>query len=596
VRSPYRAASASSGTQGALSTLFVFYLAAFAGFTLWTILALPDLFPVFKWPYIWTSAFVRLVDYSVPVTVAGLAVAYSLFLRPASGGRAPFHKVVGSQLTLLVTLSVLYSVALFGFYPRSRTLLTELEELTRHGRALLEDARGEVKQGRPQEALDSFERYLAINRKDDKVSGELDGLRARLHAPAARPVPVAETPQAEAARGERPDQLLARARGHFEREDWFSAVYYADLAVRVSGERPDEVSREARRLSSRAWERIRGQEPGKMSLEGRDLFERKQAGVQIFEKSDFLSAYYHFLELARRFPQDQDAKRWLAESRAQITRLTYFRDEAERMDPLPGPQGLLFVNPRSDGQREIVSIGKMVSTAGEIFFKDLEVLRLASGRVVLHYLAPYGKLESSQAPPPAGQGASTVPRAGVLLRGIDRERSGRDLLPRPVVGSVQRLEPRNLLSLAPRPEQLPALRSPGPAGRSRLGAVSLDTLWLARAGIGAFGQLESALSLEILMRLLLPFVFLNLGLLATALGWSYRLVGGRRPALAAYLVIPLFPVAAALLAGVYLKVHRALAAYALLAWGFRPALVGLAVLQGAILAVLLVVLAGRGND
>jgi hypothetical protein len=55
-------------------------------------------------------------------------------------------------------------------------------------------------------------------------------------------------------------------------------------------------------------------------------------------------------------------------------------------------------------------------------------------------------------------------------------------------------------------------------------------------------------------------------------------------------------VAAALLAGVYLKIHRALAAYALLAWGFRPALVGLAVLQGAILAVMLILLAGRGND
>jgi hypothetical protein len=588
----------SPGTQGALSTLFVFYLAAFAAFIIWAILSLPDLFPVFKWPYIWTSAFVRLVDYAVPVTVAGLAVAYSLFLRPASGGRAPFHRVVGSQLSLLVTLSVLYSVALFGFYPRSRTLLTELEELTRQGRALLEDARSEVKQGRPQEALDSYQRYLAINRKDDEVSGELDSLRAGLHAPAGAPAerPAAEVVPAEAARGERPDQLLARARGHFEREDWFSAVYYADLAVRVSGERPDAVSREARRLSARAWERIRGQQPSQMSLEGRDLFERKQAGVQIFQKSDFLMAYYHFLELARRFPQDQDAKRWLAESRAQVTHQTYFRDEAERMDPLPGPQGLLFLNGGPAGTREIVSIGKMVSTSGETFFKDLEVLRFASGRVVLHYLAPYGKLESSQAPPPAGQGGSAVPRAGVLLRGIDRERSGRDLLPRSVVGSVQREEPRYLLSLAPRPEELPALRSPGPAGRSRLGGVSLDTLWLARAGIGAYGQLESALSLEILMRLLLPFVFLNLGLLATALGWSYRLVGGRRPTLPAYLVIPLFPVAAALLAGVYLKVHRVLAAYSLLAWGFRPALVGLAVLQGAILAVLLVVLAGRGND
>jgi hypothetical protein len=185
----------------------------------------------------------------------------------------------------------------------------------------------------------------------------------------------------------------------------------------------------------------------------------------------------------------------------------------------------------------------------------------------------------------------------VLLRGIDRERLGRDLLPQAVVGSVRGEEPRYLLSLSPRPEDLPALRAPGPAGRSRLGGVSLDTLWLARAGIGAYGQLEPALSLEILMRLLLPFAFLNLGLLAMALGWSYRLVSARRrPPLAAYLVIPLFPVAAALLAGVYLKIHRALAAYALLTWGFRPALVGLAVLEGAILAVMLILLAGRGND
>jgi len=363
----------------------------------------------------------------------------------------------------------------------------------------------------------------------------------------------------------------------------------------VTGPRPDAVSKEAARLSARAWERIRSQEPDLKSKADRDLFERKQRGYRYYQQRDFLSAYYHFLDLSRRYPDDQDARRYLIGSRTEVMRLAYFRDEAERMDPLPGPQGLLFVNPRGDGQREIVSIGKMVSTSGETFFKDIEVLRVASGRVQLHYLAPYGRLESSQAAP-AGQEQSGGPRAGVLLRGVDRRRPGRDLLPREIVGSLRGEVPRYLLTLAPRPEDLPALRAPGPAGRSRLAGVSLDTLWLARAGIGAYGQLESALSLEILMRLLLPFALLNLGLLAMALGWSYRLVSTRRPPLAAYLVIPLFPVAAALLAGVYLKVHRALAAYALLAWGFRPALVGLAVLEGAILAVMLILLAGRGND
>ena len=74
-----------------------------------------------------------------------------------------------------------------------------------------------------------------------------------------------------------------------------------------------------------------------------------------------------------------------------MTRQTYFLDEAERMEPLPGARGLLFVNPRDDGLREIVSIGKMVTTTGETFFKDIEVLRFGPGGVVLHYRAPYGK-------------------------------------------------------------------------------------------------------------------------------------------------------------------------------------------------------------
>ena len=51
-----------------------------------------------------------------------------------------------------------------------------------------------------------------------------------------------------------------------------------------------------------------------------------------------------------------------------------------------------------------------------------------------------------------------------------------------------------------------------------------------------------------------------------------------------------------MVAGVYLKVHRVLAAYALLAWRFRPALIGLAVLQGVILAVMLIVLAGQSAE
>jgi hypothetical protein len=101
--------------------------------------------------------------------------------------------------------------------------------------------------------------------------------------------------------------------------------------------------------------------------------------------------------------------------------------------------------------------------------------------------------------------------------------------------------------------------------------------------------------MEILMRLLLPFAFLNLGLLAMAVGWGYRLLSSRRPP-AVWLVIPLFPVAFALLSLAYLDAHRVLGAFALLSWGLRPSLAGMAVLQGAILAVMLIVLAGQSAE
>ena len=440
----------SPGTQGALSTLVVFYIAAFAAFLLWAVLSLPDLFPVFKWPYLWASAFVRFVDYAIPVTVAGLAVAYSLFMRAGGGGRRPFHKVVGSQLTLLVALTVLYTAVLLGFYPRSRTLLTELEELTRQGRALLATARRDRAAGRPQEAFEAYGRYLAINRRDEKAAGELDELRVTMHSrPPAVAVQEAQ-PVQEPARGERPEDLLAKARGYYEREEWFSAVYFADQAVRVSGDRQDAVSRDAARLSAKAWEQIRSQGPGKRDTEQRELFDSKKKGYDLLQKQDYLAAYYHFLELSRRYPQDQDARRYLADSRGEVVLMTYFLDEAERVDPLPGAQGLLFLNPRADKAREIVSIGKMTGSAGGTFFKDIEVLRILSGRVVLHYRAPYGKLELSETPA-AGRGQAPGSHAGILLHGIDRDRPGQDIRPLLIAGSLRGEEPRYLLQIDPAP-------------------------------------------------------------------------------------------------------------------------------------------------
>jgi len=581
-----------SGTQTAMSTLFVFYLLAFAGSLAYSIIRVPDLLARFRWPYIWTEAFVRFVDYAIPVTVAALAASYSLFLRRGRV-RQPFYRLVAPQLTLLVVLAILYSVLLLGFYPRSSGLLRELRVLTRVARGFLSEAEKLVKRGDHAGGLEYYERYLSIDPRYQRVLDRRDELRRGLAAspsekPRPEPQPVPRVQDLSA--GKSPYELLRLAQGFFDKEDYFSANYYATLAAELDPKRED-----AQRLAARAWERIRSRQFSREQKAEAEFYRQKMRGYQLYQGGDYLAAYYHFLELQRQKSGDPDVVHFLGESRYKVAQETFFLGEARAADLLPGTQDLLFVNPRQDGARELVSIGRMASGPEGTFFRNIEVVRFGGGASPYHYLASYGKLKRIEAV--RGQPGSAG-RLDVLLHGIDRQTRGLDLLPRVLEGAEKpgSRELRYLLQLSPAQEELEALVAPGSDMEDRLAGVSLTAIWQARRNAARYGQIEAFLAQEILMRLLLPFAFLNLGLLAMAVGWSYRFVSlGRRPALA-YLFLPVFPVAATLLYSLYLRAHRILLGYALLAWQFRAALVALGVLEGVILAAMLVALAGQRSE
>jgi hypothetical protein len=236
----------------------------------------------------------------------------------------------------------------------------------------------------------------------------------------------------------------------------------------------------------------------------------------------------------------------------------------------------------------------MASGLEGTFFRDIEVVRFGGQAAPYHYRAQYGKMKASQ----TLQGPKPGGRLDILLHGIDRQSRGRDLLPGVLSGAEKpgRRELRYLLQLAPSREEVEALVAPSPAAQNSLAGVSLLALWQARGNAGRYGQIEAFLAQEILMRLLLPFAFLNLGLLAMGIGWSYRFVSLGRPPFLAYLALPVFPLVASLTTSLYLRAHRILLGYALLAWRFRMALIALVVLEGVILALMLILLAGQRAD
>jgi hypothetical protein len=321
-------------------------------------------------------------------------------------------------------------------------------------------------------------------------------------------------------------------------------------------------------------------------MEEKRLHERKREGYEYFINDEFFKAYQVFRELQDMYPQDADVISYLNKSEEQLSRETYFLDEAEQIDTLPGATELLFVNYRDEEEREIVFIGKLAGIESGIFCKDIEVLRFNAQGLLYHYYAQYGKL-----------------RDGTLnLHGVDRLTSDRNAAPREAVprylSGATRLRRERLpymLSIEPALEQLPTLKG-GRTASASAETLGFFALWQARRQIGSYGYLDSYISAEILRRLLLPFSFLVLCLLSVAVGWRFQARFSARPHWVILVFMPLFPIVAIFLTALYLHAQRILLAFVLLRLGFSISLIVFLVLQGLLLLITMIILAGQRTD
>jgi hypothetical protein len=123
--------------------------------------------------------------------------------------------------------------------------------------------------------------------------------------------------------------------------------------------------------------------------------------------------------------------------------------------------------------------------------------------------------------------------------------------------------------------------------------MGITELWRLRADLGSLGIARNALNAALAMKIVMPFAFLILSLLAVSLGWAFRTRAlGRLPA-SGVILLPLVPVVLAMLSLLYLYAHRVVTGFAVLSFGFAGTLVTLGVLQLVLLAVALVLLAGQ---
>ncbi|HUI69506.1 MAG TPA: hypothetical protein VL354_03225, partial [Spirochaetia bacterium] len=283
----------------------VFYAVAALRFT--SELVLPSL----RWTYALASAFVVFMDYLLPVHAAAIAVAASLSgaqearRRPGTSA-GPFSRLVSSSLVTFLLLTIAYTLAFEITYPAARRRLVDLQYTTRLARELKTQSEAAEQRRDYRASLELANRYLVIdpgNRdmRDRKVA--LASLAARQAAPPPPPVPAGE-----GAGNLDAQALVEKAQYYFDRQDWFSAHYYAQKASLLDPRRTDAL-----RLAAQAAEKLSDATMlgAGRDVQGTELFQQKRDAYLLLSGGDYLGAYYAFSKLAQQYPQDKDVVTYL---------------------------------------------------------------------------------------------------------------------------------------------------------------------------------------------------------------------------------------------------------------------------------------------
>lgn len=564
---------------GRISTfLFAFYVLSFGIFYLVSALQFTAqlVLPSLRWTYALDRAFILFIDYFLPVHAAAIAVAASLSggqQRPQPGAQArPFNRLVSSSLVMFLLLSIAYTLAFEITYPAARRRMVDLQYTTRLARQLRTQSEA-AEQGRDyRTSLGLVNRYLAIDpgnkdMVDRKVA--LESLAARQAAPPAPPKPAGE----EAGSVLSAQALVQKAQYYFDRRDWFSAHYYANKANLLDPRRTDAL-----RLAAQASGKLsEAATPGPGNdAQSAALYRQKRDAYLLLSGGDYLQAYYSFVKLAAQYPRDRDIATYLDKAGEELSSVSFFLDEARQMEPLPGVERILFLNRVSPDGMEAVAIGRMVRAREGTYFLGVEAVHYtAAGSVTWHFSAPYGKLQDGT----------------IIMRCIDRSNPRLQYLPVYSQGARPAQESA-LLRVQPTDDEMQFLSTQ----RDALADAGPVDLWRLRDSLGSFGLSRGALTVELIMKLVMPFAFLILSLLALPFGWAFRARSGGGASGLAVLLVPLVPIVLSVLTLLYVYAHRVVLGFVVLAFGFTAALVVGALLEFLLLAAALVVLAGQSGS
>lgn len=477
---------------------------------------------VLQWRWIFGSTLVSYLTHFIPLHISGVLIGFALLLgswhREHESLQRPLYEIMQVGIMLFLGLGLLYSLGYGLGLPVAQEMQSSAVSESRFARRAFDRAVELEARGEYRAAAMEYRAYLSVHSHDQSTAQHIENILIRAERdPQNAGRLVEDRGEPRLPLGLTGAELLQRSERAYGREDYFTAHYYASLALPMGG----EIEAEGRRLSARAYRQIERMTLSQREAETARLFAEKRRGYDALLAGRPIEAYYIFKALGETIPQDPDVQRYLPIAKEQLEQVSFFVDELSRLEDYLSTSGVFFRLTDGDGAQLFVHMSLFTQTSEGAYARGIEALRLdPSGKLDFHLQAPYGKLIEGH----------------LSLQALDRDFPGFGYEANYLRGNASD-EVRNLLTFNLDPGELLTLSYASAPLSSIPAAVLLNLAPQA----SEFGFAEEPIYLELFSRLIHPFSFVSLSFLAAGFGWRMRSRYLVPPVLPAILAVPLFP-------------------------------------------------------
>ncbi|MCA1755361.1 MAG: hypothetical protein LC641_11830 [Spirochaeta sp.] len=563
-----------------IGLIFV-YLAGFAFHFAVSVVRFPsneiDPGTMLQWRWIFGSTFASYLSYFIPLHLSGVLIGFALLLgawhREHESLQRPLYEVMQVGIMLFLGLGLFYSLGYGLGLPVAQEMQTSAvseSRFARHAfdRAVELEARGEYRA-----AAMEYRAYLSVHSYDTSTAQHMEDILSRQEAGAGSDGGVRDgRDEPELPLGLTGAELLRRSERAYEQEDFFTAHYYATLALPIGG----EIEAEGRRLAARAYRQIERMSESQLEAETARLFAEKRRGYDALLAARPIEAYYIFKALAENAPRDPDVQRYLPIAQDQLEHVSFFVDELRMLNDYMSSSDVFFRLAHGDGAQLFVHMSLFTPTAEAAYARGIEAVLLGpNGELEYHLRAPYGKLIEGH----------------LSLQALDRDYPGLGYEAEYLEGTPPE-DASNLLNLSLDAGELLGLSYASAPPATVPAAVLLDLAPRARE----FGLAANPMYLELFSRLVHPFSFVSLSFLAAGFGWRMRSRYLAPPIVAAVLAVPLLPFIMTYVFASYLYLNKVVLAVLIVFGGATLGLVGTVVIQAGVLVAALLIMALQPAD